>query len=140
MEPHDVSEIASSPPFFSGSPPSRACNPLVQDARFKDEGSGPGATFSGASPSRLLPSLSSADKGCVSRQIGAKPPTSARVEGFAILGRESKNSSIPAAVRVEGFHVLNRDRPNSGIPAAMRVGGLDILGRDRRNSSVFAAA
>ncbi|KAG2238799.1 hypothetical protein Bca4012_024109 [Brassica carinata] len=29
--------LSSSPPYFSGSPPSRAVNPLAQDARFRDE-------------------------------------------------------------------------------------------------------
>ncbi|KAF2282702.1 hypothetical protein GH714_043702 [Hevea brasiliensis] len=29
--------LASSPPFFCGSPPTRAANPVIQDARFGDE-------------------------------------------------------------------------------------------------------
>ncbi|PQP96984.1 uncharacterized protein Pyn_29130 [Prunus yedoensis var. nudiflora] len=32
-----LNEVASSPPYFCGSPPSRAANPLIQDARFGDE-------------------------------------------------------------------------------------------------------
>lgn len=139
MKPHDASEIASSLPFFSGSPPSRADNPLIQDARFKYEGSNSSAAFSGASPSGLPPP-SSAHKGCVRRRIGAQPPAAVRIEGFDILGRESANPCIPAAVRVEGFDILNRDHANSSIPAAIRVGDFNALSRDRQNSSVSAAA
>ncbi|PKI69928.1 uncharacterized protein LOC116204097 [Punica granatum] len=140
FEPHHASEIASPPPFFSGSPPSRASNPLIQDARFRDEGTKPISAFFGASPSGLPSPLSSAHEGRIRKPFGAKPAAAVRVEGFNILGRESKNADIPAAVRVEGFDILNRDRPNSGIPSTARVEGFDILNRDRRNSSVSAAA
>ncbi|XP_015869877.1 uncharacterized protein LOC107407161 isoform X2 [Ziziphus jujuba] len=86
--------VASSPPYFCGSPPSRAANPLVQDARFGDEKPLPALPF--ASPSGLSSPSSAARKGgCVRMKYGLKP----------------------AAVRVEGFDCLNRDRQNSSIPA-----------------------
>jgi len=80
-----------SPPFFLGSPPSRAANPLAQDARFGDE------KLNTVSPSLspLLPSASRVKSGCGRMKFGVKPAT----------------------VRVEGFDCLNRDRPNSSIPA-----------------------
>lgn len=88
-----ASQVASSPPYFCGSPPVRAANPLVQDARFGDEKHCPALT---TSPSGLLsPSSTSRKGGCVRMSFGLKP----------------------AAVRVEGFDCLNRDRQNSRIPA-----------------------
>ncbi|PON87853.1 hypothetical protein TorRG33x02_163980 [Trema orientale] len=91
-----MAQIASSPPFFCGSPPSRAANPVVQDARFGDEKLAPFPGFPYPSPSGLSSPSSSARKGgCVRMQYGLKP----------------------AAVRVEGFDCLNRDRQNSSIPA-----------------------
>jgi hypothetical protein len=92
-----ATQVASSPPFFCGSPPSRAANPLIQDARFGDEKLAPFPAMPFASPSGLSsPSSSSARKGgCVRMNLGLKP----------------------AAVRVEGFDCLNRDRQNSSIPA-----------------------
>ncbi|CAG7878550.1 hypothetical protein BRARA_E03570 [Brassica rapa] len=83
--------VASSPPFFLGSPPSRASNPLAQDARFGDDKRNP------ISPS---PSLSSPSS------------SSSRVKGGG-CGRV-KFGIKQAAVRVEGFNCLNRD---SSIPA-----------------------
>ncbi|KAG5002432.1 hypothetical protein AAZX31_08G354800 [Glycine max] len=85
-----ANQIPSSPPYFCGSPPVRASNPLIQDARFGDEVS----TIS--SPSGLLsPSSASRKAGCARMKFGLKP----------------------AAVRVEGFDCLSRDCQNSGIPA-----------------------
>lgn len=86
--------------FFSGSPPSRANNPLTQDPRFREERLNPISTAqssSNYSPSGLLPSSPSSlsRKGCARMKFGLKP----------------------AAVRVEGFDCLNRDGQNSGIPA-----------------------
>ncbi|KAL5080475.1 hypothetical protein RYX36_008896 [Vicia faba] len=82
-------QAASSPPYFCGSPPVRAANPLVHDARFGDE-------IMSSSPSGL-PSPTSASRkgGCARVSFGLKP----------------------AAVRVEGFDCLNRDRQNSSISA-----------------------
>ncbi|KAL1338459.1 uncharacterized protein [Arachis hypogaea] len=87
-------QVASSPPYFCGSPPVRAANPLIQDAQFGDERNNPISVIS--SPSGL-PSPSSASRkgGCVRMNFGLKP----------------------AEVRVEGFDCLNRDRQNSRIPA-----------------------
>lgn len=90
-------QMASSPPFFCGSPPSRVANPLIKDDRFGDDSFAP---FSPLSPiptpsgPSLSPSSSSRKGGCVRASFGNKP-----------------------AVRVEGFDCLNRDRRNCGIPA-----------------------
>uniref|UniRef100_A0A2P2KDB0 Uncharacterized protein n=1 Tax=Rhizophora mucronata TaxID=61149 RepID=A0A2P2KDB0_RHIMU len=89
--PEHQSQVAFSPPLLCGSPPIRAANPLIQDARFGDEM--PPVI---SSPSALSSSPSSARKGgCARMKFGLKP----------------------AAVRVEGFDCLNRDRQNSSIPA-----------------------
>ncbi|KAI4346876.1 hypothetical protein L6164_007739 [Bauhinia variegata] len=89
-----ANQVASSPPYFCGSPPVRAANPLIQDARFGDEKLNPASAIS--SPSGLSsPSSASRKGGCVRMKFGLKP----------------------AAVRVEGFDCLNRDRQNSSIPA-----------------------
>ncbi|KAA8547801.1 hypothetical protein F0562_004230 [Nyssa sinensis] len=93
---HSASQLASSPPFFSGSPPSRASNPLVLDTRFGDEKLTALSALPSPSPLGLSsPSSSACKGGCVRMKFGNKP----------------------AAVRVEGFDCLNRDRQNSSIPA-----------------------
>lgn len=58
--------VSSSPPFFFGSPPCRAPNPLVQDAHFRVEK--PKTTVSSPSDSASRPS--------------ARSPAVVRVEGF----------------------------------------------------------
>lgn len=89
-----ASQAAASPPYFCGSPPVRAANPLVQDARFADEKNTP--MLGNSSPSGLQsPSSASRKGGCARMKFGL----------------------TPAAVRVEGFDCLNRDRQNSSIPA-----------------------
>ncbi|XP_059670580.1 uncharacterized protein LOC132316088 [Cornus florida] len=91
-----ATQLASSPPFFTGSPPSRVANPLIQDARFGDEKLTSLSALSITSPSSLSSSSSSACKGgCARMKVGHKP----------------------AAVRVEGFECLNRDRRSSRISA-----------------------
>ncbi|KAK6921741.1 hypothetical protein RJ641_012248 [Dillenia turbinata] len=99
-------QIASSPPFYCGSPPSRVSNPLIQDARFGDEkqqfllsplsplpSGTPGPTTSGhASPSS--PSSARKGVGCVRSNFGNKPAV--RIEGFDCLDRDRRNCSIPA--------------------------------------------
>lgn len=80
--------VASSPPFFCGSPPSRASNPVIQDEQF---GNGNFSPFPVASSS---PSSSSA-RGCVPMKFG----------------------HTPAAVRIEGFDCLSRDRSRCSISA-----------------------
>ncbi|XP_047938797.1 uncharacterized protein LOC125186471 [Salvia hispanica] len=83
-------QVASSPPFFSGSPPSRVSNPLIQDARFGDDKVVPVLIPS----SGMAPSSSSARKGCVRSNFGNNPAV--RVEGFDCLDRDGRNCSIPA--------------------------------------------
>ncbi|KAI9074300.1 hypothetical protein K1719_043723 [Acacia pycnantha] len=82
------SQIASPPPFFCGSPPSRASNPVIQDEQFGNETSNL-SYFAPASPS------SSSARGCARMKFGLKP----------------------AAVKIEGFDCLNRDRSNRSISA-----------------------
>ncbi|KAJ9163346.1 hypothetical protein P3X46_023023 [Hevea brasiliensis] len=92
-------QVASSPPFFCGSPPSRVSNPLIQDARFGDEKLSPMSPLmpmpipppSGLSSS---PTSSSRKGGCVRSNFGNKPPV--RIEGFDCLDRDRRNCSIPA--------------------------------------------
>lgn len=91
--------VASSPPFFCGSPPSRVANPLIQDARFGDENFSPLSPSSWVmvpAPSGLPPSpASSARKGgCVRANFGNNPAV--RIEGFDCLDRDRRNCSIPA--------------------------------------------
>lgn len=99
----------SSPPYFPGSPPSRAANPLAQDARFRDGEklnyplSSPNSPFlqPGSSSSAGFPypststSSSSSSRGCARMKFGLKPPA-VRVEGFDCLNRDRQSSSIPA--------------------------------------------
>ncbi|KAK6116335.1 hypothetical protein DH2020_049797 [Rehmannia glutinosa] len=90
-------QIASSPPFFSGSPPSRVSNPLIQDSRFGDEKCTPISPRAIPTPSGRAPSPSSARKGvgCVRANFGNNPAV--RVEGFDCLDRDRRNNcSIPA--------------------------------------------
>ncbi|XP_054821928.1 uncharacterized protein LOC129320478 isoform X2 [Prosopis cineraria] len=82
------SQMAYSPPFFCGSPPSRASNPVIQDEQFGNE------TFNPSSLAPISPSSSSA-RGCVQMKFDLKP----------------------AAVRIEGFDCLNRDRSPCSISA-----------------------
>ncbi|XP_074589236.1 uncharacterized protein LOC141845091 [Curcuma longa] len=77
----DQTQVASSPPFFCGSPPSRAANPVIHDARFGEDRPPP--------PALTQPN----------------PPMSPK------QGRgHAKFGLVPAAVRVEGFDCLNRRR------------------------------
>ncbi|KAJ4847930.1 hypothetical protein Tsubulata_031373 [Turnera subulata] len=86
-------QVASSPPFFCGSPPSRVANPLIQDARFGDEK--PGGSFSPFMPAPAPSGSSSPRKaGLIRGNFGSKPAV--RVEGFDCLDRDSRNCSIPA--------------------------------------------
>ncbi|KAJ4707097.1 Translocase subunit seca [Melia azedarach] len=91
-----ANQVASSPPFFCGSPPSRAANPLIQDARFGDEKYSPLSSFPVPPPSGLAsPSSAALKAGCARMNLGLKPAT-VRVEGFDCLNRDRQNSSIPA--------------------------------------------
>ncbi|OVA02950.1 hypothetical protein BVC80_8781g6 [Macleaya cordata] len=91
--------FSSSPPFFSGSPPSRASNPLIQDARFGDEQL---TQFSHLPVPVPIPS-----------GMSSSPSSSTRKGGCA----RSKFGHKPAAIRIEGFDCLDRDRRNCSIPA-----------------------
>ncbi|MED6169409.1 hypothetical protein PIB30_021213 [Stylosanthes scabra] len=89
-----ANQVASSPPYFCGSPPVRAANPLIQDAQFGDEKQAPISTI--LSPLGLAsPSSASHKGGCARMKFGLKP-AAVRVEGFNCLGRDRQNSSIPA--------------------------------------------
>lgn len=82
--------VASSPPpFFCGSPPSRASNPVIQDERFGN-GNGSFSPFSMAPPSP-----SSSARGCVPVKFGHSP-AAVRIEGFNCLSRDRRNCSISA--------------------------------------------
>ncbi|CAH8387723.1 unnamed protein product [Eruca vesicaria subsp. sativa] len=96
--------VSSSPPYFPGSPPSRAANPLAQDARFRDEKVNqlsPNSPFLQLNSSSAFPSpspssaSSSSSRGCVRMKFGLKQPA-VRVEGFDCLNRDRQSSSIPA--------------------------------------------
>nr|XP_043605931.1 uncharacterized protein LOC122578112 [Erigeron canadensis]XP_043605932.1 uncharacterized protein LOC122578112 [Erigeron canadensis] len=94
-------QVASSPPFFSGSPPSRVSNPLIQDARFGDDKISPLSPHSivpnpavSGSPPPPQTSSSARKGGCLRGNFGNKPAV--RVEGFDCLDRDNRrNCSIP---------------------------------------------
>ncbi|KAK6788672.1 hypothetical protein RDI58_012470 [Solanum bulbocastanum] len=90
-----AAQVASSPPFFCGSPPSRVSNPLIQDARFGDEKVTPVSPRAIPIPSGLAssPSTSTRKGGCVRANFGNNPAV--RVEGFDCLDRDRRNCSIP---------------------------------------------
>ncbi|KAL4328796.1 hypothetical protein AHAS_Ahas13G0235900 [Arachis hypogaea] len=87
----DLVEVAAaSPPFFCGSPPSRASNPVIQDEQFGNNGN-----FSPFTMPSSSPSSSSAPRSCGPMKFG----------------------HAPAAVRIVGFESLSRDRSNCSISA-----------------------
>lgn len=95
-------QVPSSPPFFCGSPPSRVSNPLVQDARFREE-------------KLLIPPISPMASSPMLKSPGRvrASPTSASRKGGCLRANFGSNP----AVRVEGFDCLDRDRRNCSIPA-----------------------
>ncbi|KAJ0504768.1 hypothetical protein HanHA89_Chr12g0462961 [Helianthus annuus] len=94
-------QIASSPPFFCGSPPSRVSNPLIQDARFGDD------KISPVSPQSIIPNPASG-------MTSSSPSSSSSRKG----GYIRHNYGNKPAVRIEGFDCLDRDnRRNCSIPA-----------------------
>ncbi|CAN4086711.1 unnamed protein product [Withania somnifera] len=69
-------EMASSPPFFFWFPPTRASNPLIQDAQFRAVAGAPSP-----SPSFISTSALKNRGGCVPVKFGIKP-AAMRIEGF----------------------------------------------------------
>ncbi|XVE58776.1 hypothetical protein DITRI_Ditri04bG0196400 [Diplodiscus trichospermus] len=86
-------QVASSPPFFCGSPPSRSSNPLIQDAHFNNEKQLPHP--SSPAPTSALPSSRIAGGGRVRTKFGHKP-AAVRIEGFDCLSRDRRHCSISA--------------------------------------------
>ncbi|KAJ8773067.1 hypothetical protein K2173_028244 [Erythroxylum novogranatense] len=89
-------QVALSPPFYCGSPPSRATNPVTQDTQFGNE-KVTTTTFA-AAPS--LPSFSASkgspgDGSCVRMNFG-HTQAAVRIEGFDCLSRDQRNRSISA--------------------------------------------
>ncbi|KAH7549328.1 hypothetical protein ACOSP7_025938 [Xanthoceras sorbifolium] len=82
-------QVASSPPYFCGSPPTRASNPLIQDAQFGNEKLNPVSSPAPPSPSSRM------GGGCVRMKFGHKP-AAVRIEGFDCLSRDRRNCSISA--------------------------------------------
>ncbi|KAG7023234.1 hypothetical protein SDJN02_14259 [Cucurbita argyrosperma subsp. argyrosperma] len=79
-------QLATSPPFFWGSPPSRTSNPLVQDEQF---GNGNNIYQLCEEP----PSPSTHKGGCTRMKFGHRP-AAVRIEGFDCLDRDARNCSI----------------------------------------------
>ncbi|KAJ8455977.1 hypothetical protein OPV22_026700 [Ensete ventricosum] len=71
---------ASSPPFFCGSPPHRAANPVVHDARFGED----------------------------RPQLAPFAPVQPAQSVTPMSPKHAKFGLLPAAVRVEGFDCLDR--------------------------------
>jgi hypothetical protein len=92
-----VTQVASSPPFFSGSPPSRASNPLIQDSQFGNKQFSPLSPLSHQAPVLVPSPSSSARKGgsCARVKFGQKP-AAVRVEGFDCLSRDRRSVSAVA--------------------------------------------
>lgn len=82
-------EMASSPPFYFGSPPSRVSNPLIQDSQFSNDNFVPIQAIpeaAAASPPSFTSTAASASArknggGCVPVKYGNKQ-AAVRIEGF----------------------------------------------------------
>uniref|UniRef100_A0A7N0VBX6 Uncharacterized protein n=1 Tax=Kalanchoe fedtschenkoi TaxID=63787 RepID=A0A7N0VBX6_KALFE len=80
------------PPFFSGSPPSRVSNPLIQDARFREEKHGSPVSQLQLGPSS--PSSYTRKGGYARPNFGNNPVV--RIEGFACMKRDGRSSAVSA--------------------------------------------
>ncbi|KAF5750137.1 hypothetical protein HS088_TW03G00469 [Tripterygium wilfordii] len=96
LDQPDNQVTSSPPPFFCGSPPSRAANPLIQDALFGEDKLGPISTLQVPSPSGPSSPSSAARKGGCARMTFGLKPAAVRVEGFDSHGRDRQNSRISA--------------------------------------------
>ncbi|KAE9467107.1 hypothetical protein C3L33_00983, partial [Rhododendron williamsianum] len=92
-----IAQVASSPPFFSGSPPGRASNPLIQDSQFRNKEFSPLSPLSYQAPNLVSSPSSSARKGgsCARVKFGQKP-AAVRVEGFDCISRDRRSISAVA--------------------------------------------
>ncbi|KAK8914219.1 hypothetical protein KSP39_PZI024043 [Platanthera zijinensis] len=88
--PKGGESLSMSPPFFCGSPPTRAANPVVNDVRFGEN-----------RPVEPLPSQAPVSV------AGGASPMSVRNSGNCA---RTKNGLKPAPVRIEGFDCLGSDR------------------------------
>lgn len=101
--------MASSPPFFFGSPPTRASNPLIQDAQFRNDNFVPILAIPEGEPS-LPPSFTPAcarnnGGGCVPVKFGIKP-AAVRIEGFNCC-----SSRISAVAQVNHVEEMMKKQP-----------------------------
>lgn len=78
-------QVPSSPPFFSGTPPSRVSNPVTQDEKFGNINNYP------SSPIHEAPSSTHRTGGCTEANFSSKPTV--RIEGFQCCG-DSRISAI----------------------------------------------
>lgn len=104
FQAEEQSPVASSPPFFCGSPPSRVANPVVHDIRFGED-----------HPLTPTFSINNGPHPVAMHKSGTGVPMSPRK---GCVRSATKFGFQPAAVRVEGFDCLeNRDRRRHGITA-----------------------
>ncbi|KAA8541224.1 hypothetical protein F0562_025169 [Nyssa sinensis] len=85
----NIHVASSPPPFFCGSPPSRASNPVIQDVHFGGEKLRPPAPIRATSPS------SAARRGgaCARMKFG-QTQAAVRIEGFDCLSRDGRISAV----------------------------------------------